>query len=109
MALETRSYLAWSSAESSHLLPIEGKPGSGKSTLMKFFHRSLLGREPRERQIVASFYYSYREANQSFQYAAVGTLRTVSSTRMMSFSSTFSPITGKLPKVGDILNGLLSL
>ena len=59
-----QDYIAWSSANSSDLLLIEGKPGSGKSTLMKYFKRSLLEREQRERQIVASFYYSYREGEE---------------------------------------------
>ena len=59
-----QDYLAWSSATSSDLFLIEGKPGSGKSTLMKYFQRSL--QDPNssagsKRQIVASFYYSYRE------------------------------------------------
>ena len=54
-------YLTWSSRDSSDFLLIEGKPGSGKSTLMKYFQRSLPEREPREKHIVASFYYSYRE------------------------------------------------
>jgi hypothetical protein len=41
---------------------IEGKPGSGKSTLMKYFKQKLLEKEPLARQsIVASFFYSYRE------------------------------------------------
>ena len=64
-----QSYLEWSSTESSDLLLIEGKPGSGKSTLMKYFHRSLLDREPRERQIVASFYYSYREGEKQTNHS----------------------------------------
>ncbi|KAF8242085.1 hypothetical protein K440DRAFT_566563, partial [Wilcoxina mikolae CBS 423.85] len=59
---EHRQYQTWSSAEGSELLLIEGKPGSGKSTLMKYFERNLLVREPLAREaIVASFFYSYRE------------------------------------------------
>ena len=59
-----QSYRAWSSMESSDLLLIEGKPGSGKSTLVKYFQRSLLDQGPCERQIVAGFYYSYREGKE---------------------------------------------
>ena len=36
---------------------------------MKYFHRRLLGREPRERQIVASFYYSYREGEEQTSHS----------------------------------------
>ena len=36
---------------------------------MKYFQRNLLGREPRERQIVASFYYSYREGEQQTSHS----------------------------------------
>ena len=55
--------------KSSDLLLIEGKPGSGKSTLMKYFQRSLSKREPSERKIVASFYYSYREGEQQTNHS----------------------------------------
>jgi len=55
-------YRKWSTADSSRLLCIEGKPGSGKSTLMKYFKNNLLKREPNSRSaIIASFFYSYRE------------------------------------------------
>jgi hypothetical protein len=55
-------YHAWSCTDTSGLLLIEGKPGSGKSTLTKYFKRNLLEREPLAKQsIVASFFYSYRE------------------------------------------------
>jgi ankyrin repeat protein len=62
-------YLDWSATDSSSLLLIEGKPGSGKSTLMKYFQRSLLERDPYGRQIVASFYYSYREGKQQTNHS----------------------------------------
>ena len=55
--------------ESSDLLLIEGKPGSGKSTLMKYFQRSCLDREPSQRQIVAGFYYSYREGEKQTNHS----------------------------------------
>ena len=55
----------------SDLLLIEGKPGSGKSTLMKYFQRNLAKREPfaGERPIVGSFYYSHREGEQQTNHA----------------------------------------
>ena len=46
----------------SRLLYIQGKPGSGKSTLTKYFGDHLLEREPAANSaIVAKFFYSYRE------------------------------------------------
>ena len=64
-----RDFIAWYSAKGSDLLLIEGKPGSGKSTLMKYFQRSLLDQGTRERQIVASFYYSYREGEEQTNHS----------------------------------------
>ncbi|KAF8538511.1 hypothetical protein BDD12DRAFT_741116, partial [Trichophaea hybrida] len=59
---EHEQYRAWLSTSHSDLLLIEGKPGSGKSTLTKYFKDNLLEREPLAKQaIVASFFYSYRE------------------------------------------------
>ena len=55
--------------ESSDLLLIEGKPGGGKSTLMKYFQQNLLERGPHNRQVVASFYYSYREGEQQTNHS----------------------------------------
>src|ERR1700704_5204274 len=54
-------YQMWSSGDESDILLIEGKPGSGKSTLTKYFKRHLLERKPQAGQIVATFFYSYRE------------------------------------------------
>ena len=70
-------YLAWSSMDRSDLLLIEGKPGSGKSTLMKYFQRNLVKRKPlgAENPIVASFYYSHREGEQQTNH--VNMLRSV--------------------------------
>jgi energy-coupling factor transporter ATP-binding protein EcfA2 len=56
-----QTYQKWSSGDESDILLIEGKPGSGKSTLTKYFKRHLLEREPEVGQIVATFFYSYRE------------------------------------------------
>ena len=55
----------------SNLLFIEGKPGSGKSTLMKYFQRNLVKREPLagENPIVASFYYNHGEGEQQTNHA----------------------------------------
>ena len=66
---EHEKYLAWSSTDTSDLLLIEGKPGSGKSTLMKYFQRSLLEREHQGKQTVASFYYSYREGERQTNHS----------------------------------------
>ncbi|KAF8535046.1 hypothetical protein BDD12DRAFT_660917, partial [Trichophaea hybrida] len=57
-----KQYQAWSSSPSSDLLLIEGKPGSGKSTLTKYFKSNLFERQPPAKQaIVASFFYSHRD------------------------------------------------
>jgi len=54
--------LAWSTKDTSDLLLIEGKPGSGKSTFTKYFKRNFLERVPLARQsVLASFFYSNRE------------------------------------------------
>ncbi|KAF8245707.1 hypothetical protein K440DRAFT_603411 [Wilcoxina mikolae CBS 423.85] len=59
---EHEQYRAWSSTSHSDLLFIEGKPGSGKSTLTKYFKDNLLEREsPAKQAIVGSFFYSYRD------------------------------------------------
>ncbi|KAF8535926.1 hypothetical protein BDD12DRAFT_750283, partial [Trichophaea hybrida] len=59
---EHEQYRTWSSTSHSDLLLIEGKPGSGKSTLTKYFKDNFLEREPLAKQaIVASFFYSHRE------------------------------------------------
>ncbi|KAF8539358.1 hypothetical protein BDD12DRAFT_981045, partial [Trichophaea hybrida] len=59
---EHEQYRTWSSTSHSDLLLIEGKPGSGKSTVTKYFKENLLEREPLAKQaIVASFFYSYRD------------------------------------------------
>ena len=55
------TYHTWSCGEGSDILLIEGKPGSGKSTLTKYFKRHLLERGPQAGEIVATFFYSYRE------------------------------------------------
>ncbi|KAF8533663.1 hypothetical protein BDD12DRAFT_759788, partial [Trichophaea hybrida] len=55
-------YREWSSSSHSDLILIEGKPGSGKSTVTKYFKDNLLKREQLAKQaIVASFFYSYRD------------------------------------------------
>ncbi|KAF8541113.1 hypothetical protein BDD12DRAFT_683950, partial [Trichophaea hybrida] len=55
-------YKAWSSTPHSNLLLIEGKPGSGKSTLTKYFRNNLSKHESLTKQdIVTSFFYSYRD------------------------------------------------
>lgn len=55
-------YKKWSTSPASQLLYIEGKPGSGKSTLTRYFNDHLLELEPTARSaIVAKFFYSDRE------------------------------------------------
>lgn len=55
-------YKSWSESGTSRLLYIQGKPGSGKSTLMRYFNRNLLLKEPAAQQaVVARFFYSFRD------------------------------------------------
>lgn len=55
-------YKQWSASGASRLLYLQGKPGSGKSTLTKYFKDNLLNWEPDAMSaIVAKFFYSYRE------------------------------------------------
>jgi hypothetical protein len=55
-------YKDWFSSETSRLLHIQGKPGSGKSTLVKYFSRNFQERHSTtDSCIVASFFYSARE------------------------------------------------
>jgi len=55
-------YQKWTLSLTSRLFCIEGKPGSGKSTLMKYFKNKLLERESNANSaIIASFFYSYRD------------------------------------------------
>jgi len=55
-------YTDWSMPNASRLLYIQGKSGSGKSTVTKYFTRYLLERDPGARSaILAKFFYSYRE------------------------------------------------
>ncbi|KAK4172895.1 hypothetical protein QBC36DRAFT_68131 [Triangularia setosa] len=51
-------YKAWRASDTSKVLYIQGKPGSGKSTLTKFFSSELASRE---HAVVANYFYSYRE------------------------------------------------
>ncbi|KAF8535369.1 hypothetical protein BDD12DRAFT_912820 [Trichophaea hybrida] len=51
---EHKQYRAWSSTSHSDLLLIEGKPGSGKSTLTKYFKDNLLERESPAKQAISS-------------------------------------------------------
>ena len=67
------SYLQWK-LEDHGLLWIEGKPGSGKSTLMKKILQSFDLEKP-SRQVVLSFYFHGR--GQPLQYNQHGMLRTI--------------------------------
>ncbi|KAF8535211.1 hypothetical protein BDD12DRAFT_753206, partial [Trichophaea hybrida] len=53
-------YIRWSTSNDSSLLYIKGKPGSGKSTVAKFFKDNLLKKAPKN-AIIASFFYSFRQ------------------------------------------------
>lgn len=55
-------YKSWSASDTSRLFYIQGKPGSGKSTLMKYFNRNLQRKDSAAQQaIVARFFYSFRD------------------------------------------------
>ncbi|OCK97498.1 uncharacterized protein K441DRAFT_547211, partial [Cenococcum geophilum 1.58] len=55
-------YKNWCTSDTSRLLYIQGKPGSGKSTITKYFSNHLLERERAAKSaIIAKFFYSYRE------------------------------------------------
>ncbi|UPL00291.1 hypothetical protein LCI18_011225 [Fusarium solani-melongenae] len=55
-------YQKWMEADTSRVLYLQGKPGSGKSTLTKYFAKHLQEREPNVKSaIVATFFYSFRE------------------------------------------------
>jgi tetratricopeptide (TPR) repeat protein len=58
--LKHPQYTGWKSQETSTLLWIQGKPGSGKSVLMKHLLRELR-KERSHRNLVASFFYSARD------------------------------------------------
>ncbi|OWT43043.1 ankyrin repeats (3 copies) domain-containing protein [Pochonia chlamydosporia 170] len=55
-------YRNWSAPDTSRLLYIQGKPGSGKSTLTKYLNHNLLKQEPAANSaIIARFFYSFRD------------------------------------------------
>ncbi|KAK1237949.1 hypothetical protein MKX08_002528 [Trichoderma sp. CBMAI-0020] len=55
-------YQEWSKPNSSRFLYLQGKPGSGKSTLTRYFRENLLERDPDAKSaIVAKFFYSDRD------------------------------------------------
>lgn len=55
-------YESWFASDTSKLLYIQGKPGSGKSTLIKYFNRNLISKDPDAQQtIIARFFYSFRD------------------------------------------------
>src|SRR5436190_1352047 len=57
-----KQYTEWLGSDASRLLYIQGKPGSGKSTLTKYFKDHILERVPNANlATVAGFFYSYRE------------------------------------------------
>ncbi|KAA8894548.1 hypothetical protein FN846DRAFT_786182, partial [Sphaerosporella brunnea] len=56
---DSPEYKDWISSKDSSLLFIEGKPGSGKSTLMRFFKKNF-GSTSQKSKIMADFFYSAR-------------------------------------------------
>lgn len=57
-------YKEWSTSTSSRVLLIQGKPGSGKSTLTKYFNDNLADRGSTSNSAtVARFFYSYRDGD----------------------------------------------
>jgi len=55
-------YQKWTDSDHSSLLYIQGKPGSGKSTLVKYFKENLLTMVPSaSTAIIACFFYTFRE------------------------------------------------
>ncbi|PTB63414.1 hypothetical protein BBK36DRAFT_1181894, partial [Trichoderma citrinoviride] len=61
---EHPQYKNWSIPGVSSILLIEGKPGSGKSTLTKYFNEHMSERQPAASSaIVAKFFYSYRDGS----------------------------------------------
>jgi len=73
-----KKYITWLDSDRSHLLYIQGKPGSGKSTLTKYFKDNLAERVPTANQVatvVASFFYSFREGeSQKSHYSMLRTI-----------------------------------
>lgn len=57
--LELAEYHEWESSDSSSLFFVEGKPGSGKSTLSRFINQRLA--KNFDSVIIAKFFYSYRD------------------------------------------------
>lgn len=69
-------YQAWSKSPGSKLLYLQGKPGSGKSTLTKYFYQQFRERYPAPTSAVfTKFFYSYREGeSQRSHYSMLQTI-----------------------------------
>ncbi|KAF8243182.1 hypothetical protein K440DRAFT_589996, partial [Wilcoxina mikolae CBS 423.85] len=69
-------YQKWTTSNLSELLYIQGKPGSGKSTLMKYVNDNLLERDQNARSaLLSSFFYSFRDGErQTSHYSMLRTL-----------------------------------
>jgi ankyrin repeat domain-containing protein 50 len=69
-------YRAWSTSSDSGVLFIEGKPGSGKSTLTKYFKENVVSQDVSAASaIITEFFYSYREGE--LQTSHYNMLRTI--------------------------------
>ena len=56
--------LVFIKSDDAHLLYLQGKPGSGKSTLTRYFKKNLVEREhAAESALICSFFYSFREGD----------------------------------------------
>ncbi|KAF8542081.1 hypothetical protein BDD12DRAFT_803176 [Trichophaea hybrida] len=58
---ESPEYCAWKPSEYSSLLFIEGKPGSGKSTLVRYFAEHFLLMPEADGAIIAKYFYSHQD------------------------------------------------
>ena len=70
--LELAEYHKWESSDLSSLFFVEGKPGSGKSTLSRFINQRLA--KNFDSAIVAKFFYSYRDGGKQANHRTLRSL-----------------------------------
>ncbi|KAF8243856.1 hypothetical protein K440DRAFT_465166, partial [Wilcoxina mikolae CBS 423.85] len=67
---DNEQYVLWSESRDSALFVCQGKPGSGKSTVTRYYRRHMEKRDSRcENAIIAQFFYSYRDGKQEMGHA----------------------------------------